>query len=808
MLDQAEVYHGMGHPGALGVVGLAFQHAGDLPSERLCHLYALAIDTLGRFMRYAGGNQNLPGAPQFGEPYDVVAARSHAYVIRNCANQPERVFQANIGLALYNSATNRTGLGLRYVIEAVNQSQANSWERMVAEGALADLQHDAGEFESRDWHRSNAVKAGLAFFRFDPSRGDGAAQISRRLTTLYNLEHKDDEPFHMFRVIAWNQILMRRIQDLSEVPRPRVDELRRTWALLRLTSEADMNQALGHVLATYPRVIRAFARVGDTTTARGIKEEMYAKAHYKNNRVEFIGAEAAIAAAEGDHVNAADLWLRWAKREHPIQAHGANAVERDGFGRVGIALERAGRFDEAIEYLHKAIESYETNRSSYGVASRKRFLRGNTIRAYWALTRAYASKQDVANALRSARRLTARQFGDQLGVESARRVDTTTLRLLDTDVLIKYVETDSSLVAFTMTTHESRVHLIPFDRGHFRSLTQRLRAALRKRGADYAGAASGVARVVIGHAVAELIRGARRLIVISDGELATVPFGALSLDETYRPLVADVSVQVAPSLDFLAAKAAAPTDTRAAKFFVLANPTYGKSRGPSRFGTAAEVYQRAIDALGLFTPLPETEDEARALSETFGDDAVTTIARRDAVESRIKSTDLAAYTHLHFATHGVLGNQIPGVSEPALVMGFEPNEDGFLTMSEVQDLRLTTRLTVLSACDTGTGEYYDGEGVMGLGRAFLLAGSDAVIATFWPIASRETVRFMTAFYKRLEAGAATDRALRETQLQFLRSGRATDGEERGLEFVRKSTVADTKLAHPYYWAPFVLIGSL
>jgi CHAT domain-containing protein len=114
-------------------------------------------------------------------------------------------------------------------------------------------------------------------------------------------------------------------------------------------------------------------------------------------------------------------------------------------------------------------------------------------------------------------------------------------------------------------------------------------------------------------------------------------------------------------------------------------------------------------------------------------------------------------------------------------------------------------MTVLSACDTGSGKYYTGEGVMGLGRGFLLAGSRSVLVSLWPISSDPTVEFMTIYYKHLLSKRTKSESLRLTQLQFLHRKGIRTSVERGILLKAKDIVFED-VTHPFYWAPFVLIG--
>ena len=113
------------------------------------------------------------------------------------------------------------------------------------------------------------------------------------------------------------------------------------------------------------------------------------------------------------------------------------------------------------------------------------------------------------------------------------------------------------------------------------------------------------------------------------------------------------------------------------------------------------------------------------------------------------------------------------------------NNDGFLRTDEVFNMNLNAHLVMLSACETGLGKEKRGEGVIGLTRAFMYAGSPTVGVSLWSVADKSTAELMTDFYRRLLAPAAPTAAMREAQLAM---------------------IAGKKYSAPFYWAPFVLVG--
>jgi CHAT domain-containing protein len=135
-------------------------------------------------------------------------------------------------------------------------------------------------------------------------------------------------------------------------------------------------------------------------------------------------------------------------------------------------------------------------------------------------------------------------------------------------------------------------------------------------------------------------------------------------------------------------------------------------------------------------------------------------------------------------------------------------DDNFLQLSDLEKIKLNAELTVLSACDTGRGEYVNGEGVFGMSRGFLQAGSKSVLVSLWPVSSDATVMFMDRFYGYLKSGKSKAESLRLTQNDFLKGVPISNVDTRSVKIIDKTAksfdVGDSK--NPFYWAPFVIIG--
>lgn len=152
-------------------------------------------------------------------------------------------------------------------------------------------------------------------------------------------------------------------------------------------------------------------------------------------------------------------------------------------------------------------------------------------------------------------------------------------------------------------------------------------------------------------------------------------------------------------------------------------------------------------------------------------------------------------TMIHLATHCVIRDDLP--LESFLALAPAAPEDGRLTAREVFDMDLHADLVVLSACNTGLGTV-NGDGVVGLSRAFISAGATSVAVSLWPVADVVATFEMESFYGALKANRGDKAAaLRDAQLQTIRKLRRKE---------LRTPAGYVIPEHPIYWAPFVLIG--
>jgi CHAT domain-containing protein/Tfp pilus assembly protein PilF len=359
----------------------------------------------------------------------------------------------------------------------------------------------------------------------------------------------------------------------------------------------------------------------------------------------------------------------------------------------------------------------------------------------------------------------------------------------------------------------------------------------RKSGADreYELRAPKLSQVLLGPVVSRL--GTKRLLIVSDGALQYLPFGALptpgltsgSADVTAEqgyarrsqseglPLIAKHEIVSVPSASVLAVlRQDAAGRTQAPRAVaVLADPVFDrddprvksagfaataggretvKSVGENLRDEPRQQLERAVNDLrgsgtrGVLSRLPFTRQEAEAITSMAPRNETLKALDFKASREAASSSEIASYRVVHFATHGLLDDQHPELSGLVLSLVDEAGrpQDGFLRLNEIYNLRLNADLVVLSACQTGLGKDVRGEGLVGLARGFMYAGAQSVAASLWKVDDVATRDFMkTFYYQMLKSRLRPAAALRAAQLEMLNT---------------------TQWRAPYYWAAFVLQG--
>ncbi|MEK7254614.1 MAG: CHAT domain-containing protein, partial [Bacteroidota bacterium] len=279
-----------------------------------------------------------------------------------------------------------------------------------------------------------------------------------------------------------------------------------------------------------------------------------------------------------------------------------------------------------------------------------------------------------------------------------------------------------------------------------------------------------------------------KIILVPDGALAYLPFEAL-LEEmpadfrkfkTHRYLLCKHQISYAYSatqlLEIAENQAAASAFAGALAFA----PSFENSPAGLR-------------------PLKFNQVEAKAAYRIFGGDlrlaSEATLAEffrlTGAADSPLGAGGAAIgdYQILLLATHGQAGASVGDLSRLAFTFPADSVGEAFLYLRDLYDLRLPAQLVILSACETGVGEYRSGEGVLSLARGFFQAGARSLVTTLWSVDDAKNARLMEEFFRCLKAGMDKDEALRKAKLAYLKS-RPHDE------------------AHPVFWAAAVAVGEM
>lgn len=322
-----------------------------------------------------------------------------------------------------------------------------------------------------------------------------------------------------------------------------------------------------------------------------------------------------------------------------------------------------------------------------------------------------------------------------------------------------------------------------------------------------------------------VLKNKSQVYIAPDDVLNLLPFSSLQ-DENNRYLVQETRLTMLSSgrdlvLPALTGETSNPKIFSAPLYDPEQEKQYSQVTAQKR---TARTTSRTLSGL-YFTPLPGALVEGKTVASLMKNkqQAAELFTLAKATEQQV--ANVKAPRILHLATHGFYLEEIAGAdstgmnkrgldisaspspvktktsnANPLLRSGLafvnanvsvkenkqDKKNDGILTADEVLDMQLAgTDLVVLSACETGVGEIKTGEGVYGLRRSFQEAGAKSVLSTLWSISDEGTRAFMEKFYHYFLSGMSAQAALRKTQQDFINS---------------------KKWHHPFYWAPFVMVG--
>jgi CHAT domain-containing protein/tetratricopeptide (TPR) repeat protein len=385
----------------------------------------------------------------------------------------------------------------------------------------------------------------------------------------------------------------------------------------------------------------------------------------------------------------------------------------------------------------------------------------------------------------------------------------------DSTCFISYQESDSSITAFLVTQGDLKVSQRE-KMADYESMINSFRSKIsvyRTSSTDeYLDIGYTLYKQLFFHEIPGEIT---RIIIIPDGEMALIPFEAL-ITEYYRGynfsdfpyLIKQYGISYSYSAELyyrtLPKQSTDETELVPLDDWLALAPVFDDEETAGTTLRTREILKEMDEFTGdststrgsflagdFITPIPGTRDEAETIFRQFDEQnrKATVLLYKNASESFMKSGDLKKYKYIHIASHGIVNTLKPELSGIILARDTASGEDGILHTGEMYNIELDAELTVLSACETGVGEIKEGEGLIGLTRALLYAGSRNIIVSLWKVADISTSQLMVDYYSNLlkkenEVHRFSD-AMREAKLNM---------------------ISEERFAHPFFWSPFILVG--
>lgn len=529
-------------------------------------------------------------------------------------------------------------------------------------------------------------------------------------------------------------------------------------------------------LQAYPAALRTFSEALSIATATGSRREQVLERLLLGETLLRQGQPAAAAPHFAEALRAAEAMQLVDERWTAL------------YGLAKVELATNPNPDSALTHLRQAIAVIEQARASLTNSLKEEFL---------------AAKRDVYDDLiatllaqpnppheeifRRMEQSRSRSLKDALGKpDAASSLADLQRRLPDDVALLAYWQAgDRGAVAWVTRRHFGLTPLPP--RHTWQPALNRLSAALASPHAGpWRPPAAELAAALLPPSLATpaaLLQDAllqdtrlRHLVIVADGPLQGFPFEVLPLSPN-QLLVERFAVSYLPSAQLFAAppppRRLFPWQQTLLAFADPLPPTSSASAETNAFNSQ-------------WPRLPFSEQEVRQVAQLLPGRATLALGPANQKSAFLLQAP-AGPPLLHLATHAAMDQR--DLRGSRLIFSAVPGQPAaqFLFQAEIARLALpSTELVTLAACESELGRFVPGEGIEGLSRAFLRAGASSVVSSLWRVNDQATAQFMPLLYASLAQGSGKALALRQAKLRFLTSGGT--------------------LAHPYYWAAFVLSG--
>ncbi|MCZ6899455.1 MAG: CHAT domain-containing protein, partial [Bacteroidetes bacterium] len=353
-------------------------------------------------------------------------------------------------------------------------------------------------------------------------------------------------------------------------------------------------------------------------------------------------------------------------------------------------------------------------------------------------------------------------------------------------VLLEYWMSEKHLVIWIISKNKIEVEVLPIEKAELQKNIQSCRRLISLRADDLAQEALNKVYHQLITPIQSKIDGYQNLGIIPHRTLHFLPFQAL-VDDDNKYLIEKYNLFYAPSASIY--------HHCTSKSFDQTEGMLGMALGDLSIG----------NNLGL----PGTELEVKQISQLYPQ--IDIKLKNGTTETYLKQ-QAQDYSMIHIATHGILNSRQPLYSY--LLLSPTDQDDGQLEVHEIFGLNLNAKLITLSACETGLGDLSEADELVGLSRAFIYAGTPAVIVSLWTVDDASTALLMTRMYQYIHAKYTLQQALTLAQRDVMKNDFGSS-RQRGLKQIdwhQNLTTAiksatPGKSRNPYFWAPFVLIGN-
>ena len=434
----------------------------------------------------------------------------------------------------------------------------------------------------------------------------------------------------------------------------------------------------------------------------------------------------------------------------------------DGISKSEAAL---GNDAKAVQALDQALAVFDKARSKFRSDEFKMGLFSDLQKVFERAINLHSKLGQVAQAFDISERSRARALLD--AVAGRADVDNDTAVAMDAvalqqmlkpdEVVVAYHSLPDRLVAWVLSNEGVREvkFATPLPRKDLARLVDAYRDTLIKLNPNASGIGDQIGQLLLKPLG---IDAGKRLIIVPHGPLHYLPFQALRLDGQY--LIQRNPISIAPSIS-IAAKLATRTPTTTAQLLAFGNPTINPE---------------------VADPLPGAEREVRELSQQFP--GAKLYFNADANQTNFRA-NAPRFKLVHIAAHATVDPMDPLHSK--VLLADENGKPNYLEAKDVLGMNLhDVAMIALSACESGLGRVEDGDEVLGFTRSFLSAGTSTLLVSLLPVSDAATEALMTTLYTDLAKGEQVQDAMRDAQLAVMK---------------------DPATAHPFFWAPFNLIGN-